>query len=108
MRMELVVRRAAERTAKPTEPRKRGRLKGTKNKTRAEAELSPELLRIQAMAALLKLIAGFFPVTHLVIDGHFGNHPALQIVRLCFIQFFRSLFQKLLQAFQHHPPILLS
>ncbi len=46
--------------------------------------LSPELLRIQAMlTAQLKLMAGRIPLAYLVLDGHFGNHPALQMVRQC-------------------------
>ena len=31
--------------------------------------------------ALLQLIAGFVPLTYLVLDGHFGNHNALQMAR---------------------------
>jgi len=30
---------------------------------------------------LLLLIAGFLPLTSLVLDGHFGNHNALQMAR---------------------------
>ena len=62
VRIEQVVRSAAEKAAsqakaaakqapKPTEPRKRGRPKGSKNKTAAEMVLSPELLRIKTMLA---------------------------------------------------------
>ena len=61
-----------------------GRPKGSKNKAAAEVVLSPELLRIQAMLqAQLKLMAGRIPLTYLVLDGHFGNHPALHMVRQC-------------------------
>ena len=95
VRIEQVVRSEAEKAAsqakaaakqapKPAEPRKRGRPKGSKNKVAAEVVLSPELLRIQAMLeAQLKLIAGCIPLTYLVLDGHFGNHPALHMVRQC-------------------------
>lgn len=77
-------KRAAKQAPKPVEPRKRGRPKGSKNKVAAEVVLSPELLRIKIMLeAQLKLIAGHIPVTYLVLDGHFGNHPALQMVRQC-------------------------
>ena len=88
VRIEQVVRSEAEKAAsqakaaakhapKPVEPRKRGRPKGSKNKTAADLMLSPELLRIQAMVQpQLKLIAGLIPLTYLVLDGHFGNHPA--------------------------------
>jgi putative transposase len=75
---------AAKRAAKPAEPRKRGRPKGSKNKAAAEVVLSPELLRIQAMlAAQLKRMAGLIHVTYLVLDGHFGNHPTWHMVRQC-------------------------
>jgi len=94
VRIEQVVRsdaekaasqaKAAKRTAKPGEPRQRGRPKGSKNQAPVAVELTPELLRIQAMVqALLKLIAGLIPLTYLVLDGHFGNHPALHMVRQC-------------------------
>jgi putative transposase len=103
VRIEQVVRSAAEkaasqakkaakRTAKATEPRKRGRPKGSKNKAAVEVVLSPELLRIQTMLeALLQLIAGFIPLTYLVLDGHFGNHPALHMVQQCRLQLISKL-----------------
>ena len=95
VRVEQVVRSAAEKAAskakavakkapKPVERRKPGRPKGSKNKTTVEVTLSPELLRIQTMLkAQLKLMAGLIPLTYLVLDGHFGNHPALSMVRQC-------------------------
>jgi len=74
-------RTAAKRAPKSAEPRKRGRPKGSKNKTSAVI-LSPELLRIQVMVqAQLKRMAGLLAVTYLALDGHFGNHPALHMVR---------------------------
>jgi putative transposase len=93
VRIEQVVRSEAEKAAsrakttakrapKLAEPRKRGRPKGSKNKVTSEVVLSPELLRIQAMlAAQLKLMAGLIPLRYLVLDGHFGHHPALDMVR---------------------------
>lgn len=93
VRIEQVVRSEAQkatsqakRAAKPAPvaPRKRGRPKGSKNNGAAEVVLSPELLRIKIMLeAQLKLIAGCIPLAHLVLDGHFGHHPALQMVRQC-------------------------
>jgi hypothetical protein len=95
VRVEQVVRSAAEKAAsqakaaakkapKPVEPRKPGRPKGSKNKTTVEVTLSPELLRIQAMLkAQLELMAGLIPLAYLTLDGHFGNHPALSMVRQC-------------------------
>jgi putative transposase len=93
LRVEQVVRSDAEKAArkakadakkqKPsTDKRPRGRPKGSKNTHKAEALLTPELGRITAMLdALLQLIAGFIPLTYLVLDGHFGNHNALHMAR---------------------------
>ena len=33
------------------------------------------------LGALLQVIAGVISLTHLVLDGHFGNHNALQMAR---------------------------
>jgi putative transposase len=75
---------AAKQAAKPAAPRPRGRPKGSKNKTTTEVSLSPELQRIQALlTAQLNLMAGRIPLAYLVLDGHFGNHPAVQMVRQC-------------------------
>uniref|UniRef100_UPI0018667EA9 transposase n=1 Tax=Nostoc sp. MG11 TaxID=2721166 RepID=UPI0018667EA9 len=50
------------------------------NKT--EVILTSELLRIKKMInELVKLVANFIPLTYLVLDGHFGNNNALQMVR---------------------------
>ncbi len=93
LRVDQVVRSDAEKAArkakaaakkqKPsTAKRPRGRPKGSKNTNKAEALLTPELGRITAMLdALLHLIAGFIPLTYLVLDGHFGNHNALHMAR---------------------------
>ena len=103
VRLEQVVRSEAEKAAsqaqaaakqapKSGEPRKPGRPKGSKNKVMADISLSPELLRIQAMlTAQLKLIAGRIPLVYLVLDGHFGNHPALHMVRQCGLQLISKL-----------------
>jgi len=93
IRVEQVVRSAAEKAASKaqadakkqqpsTDKRRPGRPKGSKNKNQAKVTLTPELLRITAMlTALLKLIAGYIPLTYFVLDGHFGNHNALQMAR---------------------------
>ena len=95
VRIEQVVRSEAEKEAskakaaakkapQPAESRKPGRPKGSKNKTLADITLSPELVRIQSMLkAQLELMQGVIRVTYLVMDGHFGNHPALSMVRQC-------------------------
>ena len=42
--------------------------------------LTPELLRLTGMlGALWQVIAGVISLTYLVLDGHFGNHHALQM-----------------------------
>ena len=92
MRVEQVVRSDAEKAArKQSAPPKAaratrhpGRPKGSKNTPKAAATLTPELVRIKAMlTALLHLIATVLSVTYLVLDGHFGNHNALQMARQC-------------------------
>jgi len=103
LRVEQVVRSDAEKAAskakaaakKPqpsTAKRPRGRPKGSKNHPKAATPLTPELGRITAMLdALLQLIAGFLPLTYLVLDGHFGNHNALQMARQANLQLISKL-----------------
>jgi putative transposase len=91
--VEQVVRSDAEKAAskakavakKPKAPcakRRPGRPKGSKNKPKADGTCTPELRRIAGwLDALLQLIAGVIPLTYLVLDGHFGNHNALQMAR---------------------------
>jgi hypothetical protein len=93
--MEQTVRTAEEKAAslakkqtkkaKSEGPKgKRGRPKGSRNKNKAEVVLNPELQRIQKMLqTLLITIQGTIHLTYLVLDGHFGNHPALHMVRQC-------------------------
>ena len=93
--MEQTVRTAEEKAAsqakkqakkaKPEGPkRKPGRPKGSRNKNKAAVVLNPELQRIQKMLqAFLSTIQGTLQLTYLVLDGHFGNHPAMHMVRQC-------------------------
>jgi putative transposase len=89
--MEQTVRTTEEKAAsqakkaKAESPkRKPGRPQGSRNKNKAEVILNPELQRIQKMIqAFLNTIQGTIHLTYLVLDGHFGNHPALYMVRLC-------------------------
>ncbi len=61
-----------------------GRPKGSKNRDKAKVSLTPELEHIQTMIQKqLKLIGDTIAITHLVLDGHFGTHPALQMVLGC-------------------------
>jgi putative transposase len=75
--------KAARRPQPPSPAQRRpGRPKGSKNKPKADATCTPELLRITSMLdGLQQLIAGVVPLTHFVLDGHFGNHNALQMAR---------------------------
>ncbi len=74
----------AKKTKEATPTRKLGRPKGSKNTPKAAVTLSPELQRIQTLVQeLLHLIASLFPLTYLVLDGHFGNSPSLQMARQC-------------------------
>ena len=93
IRVEQVVRSAAEKAASKaradakqqtpaTAKRRPGHPKGRKNTRKADVPRTPELMRITGMLdALLKLIAGFLPLTYLLLDGHFGHHNALQMAR---------------------------
>jgi hypothetical protein len=77
-------RAAAKQTKVSGEKRRPGRPKGSKNTPRADVTFTPELGRITSwIEALLQLIAGVISVTYLVLDGHFGNHNALQMARQC-------------------------
>jgi putative transposase len=93
LHVEQVVRSDAEKAATKakadakkqppsTAKRRPGRPKGSKNKPKADGTCTPELLRITGMLdALLHLITGVVAVTYLVLDGHFGNHNALQMAQ---------------------------
>ena len=93
VRVEQVVRSDTEQAAskakadakKPkrsTDKRRPGRPKGSKNKPQADVTPTPECVRITGMLdALLTLIAGVVPLPSCVLDGHFGNHNAVQRAR---------------------------
>src|SRR5262245_27665464 len=93
LRVEQVVRSDAEKAARKAKaaskkakalgtPRRPGRPKGSKNKTKADGTSTPELVRITGwLAALLHLIAGVVSLTYMVLDGHFGHHHALHMAR---------------------------
>jgi putative transposase len=93
MRLEQVVRSDAEKAAskaqaaakKPKAPRatrRLGRPKGSPNTPTADGPFTPEWVRITSwLDALLPLVAGVVSLTSLGLDGHFGNHNALQMAR---------------------------
>jgi putative transposase len=68
---------------KASTPKKpRGRPKGSKNKDKSALPLSHELLRIQAQAKkVTALLKKKMAVSYFVLDGHFGNSLACQMVR---------------------------
>ena len=68
---------------KPSAPKRTpGRPKGSKNKNKADVELSPELQRIRAAGqAVMDLIREKLKIAYFVLDGHFGNALATAMVR---------------------------
>ena len=96
IRVEQVIRSEEEKAAAKAkkQPRKAqqkaqvkgqpGRPKGSQNRDKTQVELTPELQRIQKMVQnQLTLFQGLLSITYLVLDGHFGNHNAWQMVRQC-------------------------
>lgn len=85
--------KAAQRPRKGTPGQgKPGRPQGSRNKPKADMTLTPELQRIQSMLQrLLSLLAGWLPLTYLALDGHFGNHNALAMVRQCHLHLISKL-----------------
>lgn len=77
--------KAAAKTASPPAPkRKPGRPKGSTTKAKTAVDLTPELSRIQTMILQVLTRSGkLFPLTYLVLDGHFGNNGALQMALQC-------------------------
>jgi putative transposase len=102
--VEQVIRTEAEKAAakekaqqkkakkKSKKKGKPGRPKGSKNRDKAQVELTPELQRIQKMVqALLCLVGNAMPLRYLVLDGHFGNNNALQMTLQCGIHLISKL-----------------
>src|SRR5712692_8165096 len=93
IRVEQVVRSDAEKAASKAQAdakkqtpapatRRPGRPKGRKNTPKADVPLTPEFVRITGMlGALLTWVAGVGALPSVVLDGHCGNHNALQRAR---------------------------
>lgn len=93
--VEQVVRTKAEKEAakakKKTRKKKKskkkckpGRPRGSKNRDKTQVELTPELLRIQAIVKQqLAVLRDIVTITYIALDGHFGNNNALQMVQQC-------------------------
>lgn len=74
--------RRQQSKAKDTPPRPRGRPVGSKNKNKSLLPLSAELQRIQTwVRQVVAELPDALSVGHLVLDGHFGNSAACQMVR---------------------------
>jgi putative transposase len=74
-------KQAAKTPSTPAAKRKPGRPKGSTTTAKTVVDLTPELLRIQSMILqLLARIGTLFRLTYVVLDGHFGNNGALQMV----------------------------
>jgi hypothetical protein len=103
IRVEQVVRSDAEKAASkakaqakkslvPRPQRRPGRQPGSPNTTKTHVTLTPALVRITAMIdALLHLIMQICPLPSLGLDGHFGNHNALHMVRQCALHLISKL-----------------
>src|SRR5579859_604946 len=71
-----------ERSKKKAPAKPKGRPKGSKNHNKANKTLGAELLRIQAQAQkVCEWLKKRLCVSYFVLDGHFGNHLACQMVR---------------------------
>ena len=76
------VKKTAQKKSRAKRPV--GRPKGSKNRDKTQVTLTPELQLIQNMVRKqLLLINALFGVKYLALDGHFGNHNALQMIRQC-------------------------
>jgi putative transposase len=69
-------------TKKKTAKKRPGRPKGSKNRDKAAVTFSAELVRIKAHAQkALQWIRKRMWVSHLALDGHFGNNASCQMAR---------------------------
>jgi putative transposase len=88
--------------ANPSSP---GRPPGSKNREKTHVVLSPELQRIQTMIQQqLAVINGIIPLCHTVLDGHFGNNPAMHMVRSVGLHLISKLRHDAALYFPYHGP----
>jgi len=78
---QLLPHQATDKSATPPEKRPPGRPKGRKNYEKPAPQLSPELTTLQAMLRGILARITRLQVTHIVLDGKFGNYPATWTVR---------------------------
>jgi hypothetical protein len=78
---KAATKKTATKKAKKGSKGKAGRPKGSKNKNKRQVEWNGELKLLERLVKqLLALIGGLFPLTYLVLDGHFGNNNVCQMV----------------------------
>jgi putative transposase len=83
---------SAKAASSPAAKRKPGRPKGSSTKAKTAVDLTPELCRIETMILqLIERIGKLFPLTYLVLDGHFGTNAALVMARHCQLQLISKL-----------------
>ena len=83
---------ATHKSTKNTNRGKPGRPQGSKNREKTPVVLSLELQRIQMMIQKqLERIKGAISLPHMVLDGHFGNNPAMHMVRGCGVHLISKL-----------------
>lgn len=81
---KATAKKAATQRANKGSKGKAGRPKGSKNKNKRQVEWNGELKLLERLVKqLLALIGGLFPLTYLVLDGHFGNNNVCQVVQQC-------------------------
>ena len=119
IRVEQVIRSEAEKAAAKAKKQQRkakqkakvkgkpGRPKGSKNRDKTQVALTPEQLRIQEMVKKqLAIFQGVLSITYLVLDGHFGNNNALQILRQCGLHLISKLCHDAALHFVYQVPML--
>jgi len=78
---KAATKKTATKKAKKGSKGKAGRPKGSKNKNKRQVEWNGELKLLERLVKqLLTLIGGLFPLTYLVLDGHYGNNNVCQMV----------------------------
>ena len=75
-------KRSLPRSRKKGKVSRKDDAKARRNKDKTKLELSPELMRIDALLkVLIKLIRVFVRVKYIALDGHFGHHQAVLMAR---------------------------
>lgn len=78
---QLMPSQSEEESPVPPVKRSRGRPKGRKNYEKPIPTLNPTLKVLQGMLHTIKGITASLSITHVVLDGNFGNYPATWTVR---------------------------